>query len=66
VRAALARYHARTYGRDFDPERFFITGSGMMAIETAVRMAAGAGDEVIVPTPTCRTSSPRSGLRARR
>jgi aspartate/methionine/tyrosine aminotransferase len=52
VRAALARYHARTYGRDFDPERFFITGSGMMAIATAVRMAAGSGDEVIVPTPT--------------
>jgi aspartate/methionine/tyrosine aminotransferase len=24
----------------------------MMAIETAVRMVAGTGDEVIVPTPT--------------
>jgi aspartate/methionine/tyrosine aminotransferase len=52
LRAALARYHARTYGKSFDPERFFITGSGMMAIETAVRMVAGSGDEVIVPTPT--------------
>jgi aspartate/methionine/tyrosine aminotransferase len=52
LRDALAGYHARTYGRSFDPERFFITGSGMMAIETAVRMAAGVGDEVIVPTPT--------------
>jgi aspartate/methionine/tyrosine aminotransferase len=52
LRDALAGYHARTYGRSFDPERFFITGSGMMAIETAVRMAVGGGDEVIVPTPT--------------
>jgi len=52
LREALARYHARTYGRSFDPDRFFITGSGMMAIETAVRMTAGSGDEVIVPTPT--------------
>jgi aspartate/methionine/tyrosine aminotransferase len=52
LRAALARYHARTFGRHFDGERFFVTGSGMMAIETAVRMVAGAGDEVIVPTPT--------------
>src|SRR5437773_12496112 len=25
VRAALARYHARTYGRDFGPERFCLT-----------------------------------------
>jgi aspartate/methionine/tyrosine aminotransferase len=52
VREALARYHDRTFGRSFDPERFFITGSGMMAIETAVRMAVGSGDEVIIPTPT--------------
>jgi aspartate/methionine/tyrosine aminotransferase len=52
LREALARYHARVFGRPFDAERFFVTGSGMMAIETAVRMVAGTGDEVIVPTPT--------------
>lgn len=52
LRAALARYHARTFGRTFADERFLITGSGMMAIHTAVRMVAGNGDEVIVPTPT--------------
>src|ERR1700694_1518582 len=41
LRAALARYHARTYGRDFSPERFFVTVGGMGAIQMAVRMAAG-------------------------
>ena len=51
LRAALARYHARHYGRDFDAERFFVTGGGMQAIQIAVRMVAGAGDEVLVPTP---------------
>ena len=51
MRAALARYHERVYGRPFDAERFFVTGGGMQAIQIAVRMVAGAGDEVIVPTP---------------
>ena len=51
VRAALARYHQRTYGRSFADERFFITGGGMQAIQIAARMVAGPGDEVLVPTP---------------
>lgn len=51
VREALARYHERTYGRSFADERFFITGGGMQAIQIAARMVAGAGDEVLVPTP---------------
>jgi aspartate/methionine/tyrosine aminotransferase len=51
MRAALARYHARVYGRPFDAERFFVTGGGMQAIQIAARMVAGTGDEVIVPTP---------------
>jgi aspartate/methionine/tyrosine aminotransferase len=51
LRAALARYHQRTYGRSFADERFFITGGGMQAIQIAARMVAGAGDEVLVPTP---------------
>src|SRR3954454_6204360 len=32
LRDALARYHARVYGREFSPEEFFVTGSGMQAI----------------------------------
>ena len=51
VRAALARYHERTYGRSFADERFFITGGGMQAIQIAARMVAGHGDEVLVPAP---------------
>ncbi|CAN5244278.1 pyridoxal phosphate-dependent aminotransferase [soil metagenome] len=52
LRAALARYHERVYGRRFSAERFFVTTSGMMAIQTAVRMVAGSGDEMVVPTPS--------------
>jgi aspartate/methionine/tyrosine aminotransferase len=51
LRAALARYHERTYGRAFSDERFFITGGGMQAIQIAARMVAGHGDEVLVPVP---------------
>lgn len=51
LRQALADYHARLYGRPFSPERFFVTGGGMQAIQIAARMVAGAGDEVLVPTP---------------
>ncbi len=51
LRAAIARYHERLYGRPFDPERFFVTSGGMPAIQIALRMIAGQGDEVVVPTP---------------
>lgn len=51
LREALARYHERTFGGDFSADRFFVTTGGMQAIQIAVRMTAGAGDEVIVPTP---------------
>lgn len=58
LRAAIAAYMTRTYGgpfvgneAPFEPERFFVTIGGMHAIQLAVRLVAGAGDEVIVPTP---------------
>ncbi|SHL56406.1 pyridoxal phosphate-dependent aminotransferase [Roseibium suaedae] len=51
LRQALADYHGELYGRPFSPERFFVTGSGMHAIELAVQCVAGAGDEVIYPSP---------------
>ncbi len=51
LREALARYHTRLHGRSFAADRFFVTASGMHAIELAMRMTAGAGDEVVVPTP---------------
>ena len=51
LRTALAAYHVHHYGGVFNPERFFVTGGGMQAIQIALRMVAGAGDEVVVPTP---------------
>lgn len=51
LRAALARYHATHYGVPENPERFFVTCGGMQALQTAIRLVAGPGDEVIVPTP---------------
>jgi aspartate/methionine/tyrosine aminotransferase len=51
LRGALADYHRRVYGRDFTAERFFVTVGGMLAIQLAVRLTAGSGDEIIVPTP---------------
>lgn len=51
LRQALARYHDRHYGAGHDPERFFVTGSGMQSVQIAARIVAGAGDEVLIPTP---------------
>lgn len=51
LREALARYSERLYGRPASAERFFVTGSGMQAVQIAVRMIAGEGDEVLIPTP---------------
>lgn len=52
LREALATYHSDLYGRPFTPERFFVTGSGMQSIQLAVQAVSGAGQEVIVPSPT--------------
>ena len=55
LRAAIARYMTRWYGgfdgAPFSHERFFVTVGGMHALQVAVRLVAGAGDEVLVPTP---------------
>jgi aspartate/methionine/tyrosine aminotransferase len=51
LREALVRYHARHYGVQLGIDNFGITGGGMQAIQNAIQMIAGAGDEVIIPTP---------------
>jgi aspartate/methionine/tyrosine aminotransferase len=51
LREALARYHTRHYGHTFDAANFLVTGGGMQAIQTAIQMIAGEGDEIIIPTP---------------
>nr|WP_319386286.1 pyridoxal phosphate-dependent aminotransferase [uncultured Roseibium sp.] len=52
LREALADYHGEIYGRPFSPERFFVTGSGMQAIQLAVQAITDAGQEIIVPSPS--------------
>lgn len=51
LRAAIAAYMSRLYGRPLDPERFAITMGGMHATQLAARLVSGPGDEVIIPTP---------------
>lgn len=51
LRQALADYHTRLIGRPLGAERFFVTGSGMQAIQIALQALVGTGQEVIVPTP---------------
>jgi len=51
LREALARYHARHYGRAFSADAFFVTGSGMQAIQITLAMTATADSDVIIPTP---------------
>lgn len=62
LRDALARYHARVYGRDFLAEEFFVTGSGMQSIQITLAMTAGEGDEVIIPTPAWPNAAAAAGI----
>ncbi|WP_182084778.1 pyridoxal phosphate-dependent aminotransferase [Aureimonas sp. ME7] len=51
LRGALAAYVERLYGRATSPERIFVTGSGMHAIQLVISALAGAGDEVVFVSP---------------
>jgi aspartate/methionine/tyrosine aminotransferase len=51
LREALAAYFARLYPRPFSPDEFFVTGGGMQAIQLAMQMTAGEGDEVVILSP---------------
>jgi len=54
LRESIAAYMTRCYGapgRSLSPEQFFVTTGGMHALQIAMRLLAGPGDEVIVPTP---------------
>ena len=62
LREALARYHTTLYGRAFAPEEFYVTGSGMQAIQIVLAMVAGAGDEVVIPTPAWPNAAAAAGI----
>ncbi|MCP8940010.1 pyridoxal phosphate-dependent aminotransferase [Alsobacter sp. SYSU M60028] len=55
LRETIARYMTGVYGplfgKPYDPERFYVSIGGMHALQMALRMVAGAGDEVLVPSP---------------
>src|SRR3954452_906567 len=62
LREALARYHTALYGREFSLDEFYVTGSGMQAIQIVLGMVAGAGDEVVIPTPTWPNAAAAAGI----
>jgi aspartate/methionine/tyrosine aminotransferase len=67
LREAIARYMARTYGAPwpggiFTRDRFFVTGGGMQAIQIAIRIACGPGDEVLIPSPAWPNFAAAAGL----
>jgi aspartate/methionine/tyrosine aminotransferase len=62
LREALARYHTRLYGRVFSADEFFVTGSGMQAIQITLAMTAAADSEVIIPTPAWPNAAGATGL----
>jgi len=62
LRDAIARYMSRAYGKPFDRERFCVTGGGMQAVQIALRMVAGVGDEVIIPSPAWPNFAAAAGI----
>ena len=62
LRHALAGYHTMLYGRPFVPDEFYVTGSGMQAIQIVLAMVAGTGDEVLIPTPTWPNAAAATGI----
>jgi aspartate/methionine/tyrosine aminotransferase len=62
LREALARYHTSVFGRDFAADEFFVTGSGMQSIQIALAMTLGAGQEIVVPTPTWPNAAAAAGV----
>ena len=44
-------YGAAPGGGEFSPQRFFVTIGGMQALDIAVRMIVGPGEEALVPSP---------------
>jgi aspartate/methionine/tyrosine aminotransferase len=63
LKEALATYASALYGRALGANRFFVTGSGMQALQVAFTLVAGVGDEVIVPTPAWPNAAGAIGVR---
>ncbi len=51
LREALSAYHLKHFGKDLSPDRFIVTGSGMQAIQLAIRALMNTGEEAVYFTP---------------
>ena len=51
LRAAISDYMSAHYGGGLPPERFFVTIGGMHALDLAVKMTVGPGEEALVLAP---------------
>ncbi|HEX6441239.1 MAG TPA: pyridoxal phosphate-dependent aminotransferase [Stellaceae bacterium] len=51
LRAALAEYQTRLYGRDIDTDRVAVTSSGMTALMLVSQALIGPGDNLVIVAP---------------
>ncbi|MBM7044572.1 MULTISPECIES: pyridoxal phosphate-dependent aminotransferase [Rhizobium] len=51
LRQALADYYGRHFGTSLPMEHFYVTGSGMQAIQLSVQAITSPGDEMVYLTP---------------
>ena len=51
LRAAISRYMTAHYGPGLPPERFFVSVGGMQALDMAVKLTTGPGEEALVLSP---------------
>lgn len=51
LRNALADYHRRHFGGFFQPDNFFVTGSGMQSIRIAIEALAQPASEIVYFSP---------------
>ncbi len=51
LRAAISALHDAHYGPGLPPERFFVTIGGMHALDLAVKLTVGPGEEALVLAP---------------
>ena len=63
LREALASYMQRLLGMPCDPERYFVTGSGMQSIQIALNIALDPGDSLLVPSPAWPNIVAAAGVR---
>jgi aspartate/methionine/tyrosine aminotransferase len=62
LRQALSDYYRRHFDAVLSAEHFYVTGSGMHAIQLAIQATAGAGDEVVYLSPAWPNFAAAAGV----